>query len=116
MEQLIGEMDAYKGYITIDGYGLYTLYDEPVILTESTLQFTDTYIDEMIKLGGITEEQIEDMGGREVLLSIPPTTQVTLYAIVDGYMYIYVGTYYTEEQKQAVLDCMTVLVANTEKA
>ena len=115
MEQLMAEMAQYEGYITINEHGLYELYGEPVIMMQSTIQITEAYIDQMLEMGAFTEEQIEALGGREALLAIPPTTQLSVYAVVDGCLYTYVGTYYTEEQKQNVLDCITVLVANTEQ-
>lgn len=115
MDELISAMKEYVGYITINTSEMRLINDEPVIYWESTIQFTEEYLDAMIEAGGLTEADIEAYGGREALLSIPPTTQIMVYATVDNYLFAYVGTYYGDEQKQAVIDALTVIIPNTEK-
>lgn len=115
MDELISAMKEYVGYITINTSEMRLINNEPVIYWESTIQFTEEYLDAMIEAGGLTEADIEAYGGREALLSIPPTTQIMVYATVDNYLFAYVGTYYGDEQKQAVIDALTVIIPNTEK-
>lgn len=114
-DELTAAMKEYVGYITIETSKMWILNNEPVIYWESTIQFTEEYLDAMIEAGGLTEAEIEAYGGRDALLSIPPTTQIMVYAAIDDYLFAYVGTYYGDEQKQAVIDALTVIVPSTEK-
>lgn len=91
------------------------LNGEPVIYTEMINQITDEALDIAIEQGIYTEAQIEAAGGREALLAIPPTTQVGIYAVKDGYCYVCTGTYYEESQKQVVLDTMAIMIDTVEK-
>lgn len=116
LEELQEEMPAmYGDSITIESIDVRVLNGEKVIYTEIVTQITDEMIDLLIDQGVYTEEQIEASGGREALLSIPPTTQVAIYAAKDGYGYVCTGTYYAEEQKQMVLDTMTIMIGTIEK-
>ena len=79
----------------------------------SGLSFTDETVDWMLDNGVWTEAWLEQMGGREAITAIPDTDQLLLYAVVDGQLCIYTGTYYEEEQKDDVLECMNVLIQTT---
>lgn len=114
-EYILSSLGQDAEYITVGVSEMRLLYNKPVIYNETTMQFTDETIDLMLDSGTLTEEQIEAIGGREVLLAIPPTNQVCLVAVADNYIYAYIGTYHGEEQKDVMLDLMTLLVANTEQ-
>lgn len=94
---------------------LRTLDGKPVIYMESVMQFTNDAIDYFIEQGVWTEDYIDSVGGRDFILSIPPTDQVTLYTVKGAYLYVYTGTYYEASQKDAVLRCMTILAETTEE-
>lgn len=113
-KELMETFDTMGGYITFEVSEMRTLDGKPVIYTESTMQFTDAYIDLMIESGAITEEYLDTYGGREVFLNMAPTKQIVIYAVADGNLCTYIGTYYEEEQKQLVLDEITVLYATTQ--
>ena len=113
-KELMETFDTMGGYITFEVSEMRTLDGKPVIYTESTMQFTDAYIDLMIESGAITEEYLDTYGGREVFLNMAPTKQIVIYALADGNLCTYIGTYYEEEQKQLVLDEITVLYATTQ--
>lgn len=114
-EELMAALDAYDGYITVDLSELRLLKGEPVIYMETTMQFTDAYLDLMVEEGVFTEEYIAELGGRELFLSLPPTHQVMIYASVDGGLFLYTGTYYNQAQKDALLRALTVVIPNTER-
>ena len=65
------------------------------------------------KQGVITQDDIDNAGGRESILSIPPTDQITLYAVTGAYLYVYTGTYYEESQRADVLEALTVMAQTT---
>lgn len=116
LEELQEEIPAmYGDSIRIESIDVRVLDGEKVIYTEIVTQITDEMIDLLIDEGVYTEEQIEASGGREALLSIPPTTQVAIYAAKDGYGYVCTGTYYAADQKQMVLDTMTIMIGTLEK-
>ena len=91
-----------------------SLNGSPVIYMEETLSFTDETVDWMLDNGVWTEAWLEQMGGREAITAIPDTDQLLLYAVVDGQLCIYTGTYYEEGQKATVLEALTLMVQTTE--
>lgn len=91
-----------------------TLAGEPVGYVESTTTYTENMIDFYLENSGITEEQLEAMGGREALLNAPPTRQIQIYAVVDGNIAIVTGTYYDDASKERLLDVMNILLQTAE--
>ena len=89
---------------------------ETVLYFEIVSQMTDAVIDYMLESGTWTQDFLDSIGGREVLLNIPPNDQIIIYAVIDGGLYVYTGTYYGADQKDNVLDCMTVLMQTTKSA
>lgn len=84
-----------------------------VICTETVTRFNDEMLDLLLEQGVLTQADIDNAGGRDVILSIPPTDQITLYAVTGAYLYIYTGTYYEESQKADVLQALTVMAQTT---
>lgn len=116
LEQLQEEFsEEYGDSITIESIEVRTLDGKKVIYSEVVTKINDEMIDLMIEEGIYTEADIDALGGRERILSAPPTTQVAIYAEKDGYVYVCTGTYYEEDQKQMVLDTMTIMIGTMEK-
>ena len=84
-----------------------------VICTETVTRFNDEMLDLLLEQGVLTQADIDNAGGRDAILSIPPTDQITLYAVTGAYLYIYTGTYYEESQKADVLEALTVMAQTT---
>ena len=114
MDSLTEGLDSMGGYMSLQTAELRSLNGSPAIYMENVLQFTDEYIDLMLEQGVLDQETVDAMG-RETLLSIPPTTQVMVYAVNNGELFVFVGTYYEEAQKDIVLDMITIM-AQTCKA
>lgn len=117
MDSLLSEMVAVGGvdFVTVDVSEM-RLYDgEPVIYVEQSTKITDEALDLMIAEGVYTEEMIDAIGGREVVLAMPTASQIAIYAVVDGYCYVCVGSYYEESQKQMLLDAMTIVLSTMER-
>lgn len=100
--------------LTINVAEVRSLDGEPVFYLENVTEINDAVLDLMIEEGILTEEAIEQAGGREVFKAIPPTKSVAIYGIIDGYLTMYTGTYYDDAHKQTMIDAMTILIANTE--
>ena len=62
----------------------------------------------------ITEELMESLGGREFFLNTPPMDQVTVCPVIDGYLCVFTGTYFDQEQKQAILDAIAIATTDME--
>lgn len=92
---------------------LRSINGKSVIYTETVTQYTDEVLDRLLEQGVITQTDIDNAGGREAILATPPTDQVTLYAVIGPYLYIYTGTYYEESQKADVLEALTVMAQTT---
>jgi len=90
------------------------LNGQPVIYTESSLHYTDETIDYALENGIITQELMDSLGGREFFLSTPPMDQVTVCPVIDGYLCVFTGTYFDQEQKQAILDAIAIAVTDME--
>lgn len=118
IEDMLSQLEdgALEGFaITVESIEPRLLNGEAVVYAELVTQITDEMIDLMIEEGVYTEEAIENAGGREVLLSIPPTTQISITAKQGGYLYTCTGTYYDQEQKQMVLDTMAIVIGTVER-
>lgn len=116
MEQLSSENFESAGYgISVEASEVRSLNGNPVVYMEIVTQITDEMIDLMIDSGVYTEEMIESAGGRETLLAAPPTTQIAIYTVKDGTLFSCTGTYYAGDQKQMVLDTMTIMLETAEE-
>lgn len=116
LDEMLAAQKTVEGAeaLTINVAEVRELNGEPVFYLENVTQINDAVIDLMIAEGVLTEEMIEQAGGREVFKAIPPTKSVAIYGIVDGYLTMYTGTYYDDAHKQTLIDTMTILFANTE--
>ena len=85
-----------------------TFDEEPVIYYDSVVELNDDMIDLLVSSGNITEEQIEDMGGRDALIESGTSDQIGICAVIDGYLVIVTGTYY--EEPDNVLEAMNILL------
>ena len=92
---------------------LRSINGKSVIYTETVTRFNDEMLDRLLEQGVLTQEDIDGAGGRDAILSIPPTDQITLYAVTGAYLYIYTGTYFEESQKADLLQAMTVMAQTT---
>lgn len=109
LADLLEELEAMNisGFEIVDSK-LMNFAGEPLIYYEAETSLTDDMLDLMIESGSITEEQIEDLGGRETLKEMPAATQMGINAIVDGQSISVTGTY--TDDKDHVLEAMKVLV------
>lgn len=92
---------------------LRSINGKSVIYTETVTRFNDEMLDRLLEQGVITQDDVDAAGGRDAILSIPPTDQITLYAVTGACLYIYTGTYYEESQKADVLEALTVMAQTT---
>ena len=109
MNDVVESIKSQFSYLTVNDAGMRMLCGEPVIYMEGVMQLTDQAIDDMLKEGIWTQEFIDSYGGREAILAIPATEQMYLYTVNNGWLYLFVGTYYQADQKDMVLSTMTVL-------
>lgn len=86
------------------------LEGKEIITIEMVSKMTDKMIDLLLEQGTLTEEMIVNYGGREALLEIPPTMQISMTQFVDGQAYTFVGSYYDESQKQICLDGLKLVM------
>ena len=112
---LDGVVDELKNSDMADGMNIEvsemrSLEGEPVGYIESTSTYTESMIDFYLENSGITEEQLEALGGREALLNTPPTRQIQMYAVVDGNILVVTGTYYDDAAKTRLVDTMSILL------
>lgn len=85
-----------------------------MIYTETVTRFNDGDARPVFSSRAFhTQDDVDAAGGRDAILSIPPTDQITLYAVTGAYLYIYTGTYYEENQKADVLEALTVMAQTT---
>ena len=101
-------------FITENLSELRLLNGETVIYTESSLHYTDETIDYALEEGIIAEELLDSLGGREFFLNTPPMDQVTVCPVIDGYLCVFTGTYFDQEQKQAILDAIAIATTDME--
>ncbi len=77
--------------------------DYQVGMIETVERYTDEIIDELIDLGYVTEEDIDSIGGRELLLSLPDMYQLFMIARIGDDVYTFSGAYYSNDDKRDAL-------------
>ena len=113
MNKLVESITESFPNIEILNAELRSINGKSVIYTETVTRFNDEMLDRLLEQGVITQDDVDAAGGRDAILSIPPTDQITLYAVTGAYLYIYTGTYYEESQKADVLEALTVMAQTT---
>lgn len=76
-------MGASTGFKIISNE-LKTFEGEPVIYYEAETKLSDEMLDMLVEDGSVTEADLEAMGGREYLISMPASKQIGINAIIDG--------------------------------
>lgn len=115
MSDMLAEVEGeYSNELTIQEKRMCSLDGSAAIYMEGTMQFTDKTIDLMIENGAFTQEEIDAIGGRDVLLSVPPVSQLYIFSVNGGDLFICTGTYFSADQKADVLEGMTVLARTAE--
>ena len=87
---------------------------KPVAYYENTLTYTEQAIEQGIESGAITEEIIDSIGGKDVLLNAPPTSQLAIFTVSDGHLCVCSGAYFTDEQKEAIIDAIAVAIESID--
>ena len=113
-DALVEAIGEQSPFLHVNKAQVMRLGEDPVVYLENTVTFDDSTIDFMIESGVWTEDWVTEQGGREIFLSIPDTDSITLYAPCGGRMFIYTGSYYSDEQKDAVLEAMTLMAQTAE--
>lgn len=115
MSGMLAELEGeYSNELTIQEKRMCSLDGSAAIYMEGTMQFTDKTIDLMIENGTFTQEEIDAFGGRDALLSVPPVSQLYIFSVNGGDLFICTGTYFSADQKADVLEGMTVLARTAE--
>ena len=94
---------------------LRSINGKSVIYTETVSGYSDEMLDLFLEKGVLTQDDIDNAGGREAILATPPRDQITLYAVIGPYLYVYTGSYYEESQKADVLEALIVMAQTTAK-
>lgn len=102
------------GFVSIKVSELRSLDGKTVMYIEAVTEITDEAIDILIKDGTFTEDDIQAIGGREALKSLPSPSQFMVYAVVDKTLCLYTASYYDDADKQFMLDTVSFLIGNTE--
>lgn len=87
-----------------------TLNGIDVAYNENTIKFTEENIEKGLKSGVLTEQAIEQSGGKETLLNIPEQKQIQMTFYLDNKDVTITGTYLDDSQKEMVLKAMTTMV------
>ena len=102
-------------FIDVTFSELRALNGELVAYVENTLTYTNEAIDQGIESGVVTEEMINASGGRDVFLNLPPMSQLTIFPVVDGHLWVFSGAYFNEEQKEEMIDAIAIAIESLDK-
>ena len=102
-------------FIDVTFSELRALNGELVAYVENTLTYTNEAIDQGIASGVVTEEMINASGGRDVFLNLPPMSQLTIFPVVDGHLWVFSGAYFNEEQKEEMIDAIAIAIESLDK-
>lgn len=100
-------MGASTGFKIISNE-LKTFEGEPVIYYEAETKLTDEMLDMLVEDGSVTEADLEAMGGREYLISMPASKQIGINAIIDGKAITITGTY--KDTPDKLLEAIKLLI------
>lgn len=87
---------------------------QTICCMELTVEYTDEVIDNMLKYGAITEEELNNVGGREYFLSMPAYETVSVYMLIGNQRVTCGGPYYNQEQKEAVMSLINIILQTIE--
>ena len=110
MQTIIADLEDQGAEVIVSE--LMDFEGEPVIYYESRVQLTNDLIDLYIDGGRITEEQIEEMGGRQALIERGSSSQIGIGAVADGHFIIITGTYYKSPAE--ILPAMLVILQTAQ--
>lgn len=113
MDEIVDSLDNDLS-LTVTTSEMRSFQNAPIYYSEMSVEFTDEVLDRLVESGIWTEEKIEENGGREAYKKIPKTNTIMIYAVIDGYMVTYGGSYYDDAQKKIVLNAINVMLQTTE--
>lgn len=94
-----------------------TVDGEKVMYIDIGISDKRAYVDYIMEGAGLTEEDLEPFGGVEGLLELmPPTNQMMFYFIKDGHMFSLTGMYFTESQKNDILELFACVFSTIKAA
>lgn len=106
------QMNKNPSYMQLQTMEMRQLDGEGVLYFEVHTAFTEESIAELQRSKVLDKKMLEQLGGKEALLKIPPSDQVIIHALVEGKLVIFTGTYYEAEQKQQVLDALAIIAGS----
>ena len=105
------QMNKNPSYMQLNLMEMRQLEGNSVLYFEVHTAFTEESISELMKSKVLDKKMLEQLGGKEALLQIPPSDQIIFHTLVDDTLVIITGTYYEEAQKQQVLEAMLVMAS-----
>ena len=110
LESLPIAMEQLATNSTMDLMEIRSLNNIEIAYNENTIKYTEENIEKGLKKGTLTEQVIEQSGGREALLNIPEKKQIQMTFYLDKKDDTITGTYLDDSQKEMVLKAMTTMV------
>lgn len=95
-------VDSSSGAFGVDvvSSGVDFYEDFEVGMIETVERYTEELIDEMIAMGYFTEEDLDSIGGRDVMLSLPDMYQIFMVFREGEDCYTFSGAYYSNDVKR----------------
>ena len=98
--------------VSVVNYMPASLKGQHMLYLETRTKFTEQAIEDMLRTGGLTEAVLEELGGMEALIALPETNQLAIIALINGELYQFTGSYYTETEKDYVYEAIVIMVAS----
>lgn len=108
MLTLVKSIEDVGDWFQVGVQELRMLGDQKIIYLETTIAYTEEYLEQMVAEGTYTREQIDSI--KDVLLQSDPIQQIQVCTIVNGYVINLSGSYMDPTHKQRVLDAITIAV------
>ena len=64
--------------------------------------------------GSFTQEALDAAGGREAFLDIPPIRQLMVCPTAEKFLCVFTGTYFDQQQKEAILDAIALAMTEID--
>ena len=103
-----------SSFLTVDLAELRMLEGSPAMYLETTVTYTDEAIDRALADGLLTQEALDAAGGREAFLDIPPIRQLMVCPTAEKFLCVFTGTYFDQQQKEAILDAIALAMTEID--
>lgn len=115
LDEITETLEGQMSFMTANAAEFRSVGDIPVMYIDMVVGDKDAYVDFLIENSGLSESDLESVGGREGILEImPATNQMMIYAIKDGHLFSLTGIYFDDAQHNDLLELASAVLSTLQ--